>query len=82
MSYRCDLCHKGSLVGKNVSHAKNRTRKISMPNLHRFRGFFEGQKGKWLFCTKCLRKIKSQQPKPAVKKEVALADNPPKTASK
>jgi large subunit ribosomal protein L28 len=81
MSYQCALCGKGSLVGKNVSHAKNRTRKISMPNLHRFNGFFQGQKGKYLFCTKCLRKVKSNQPKP-VKKEALPVDNPPKTASR
>ena len=81
MSYRCDLCNKGSLVGKNVSHANNRTRKVSMPNLHRFNGFFQGQKGRWLLCTKCLRKVKANQPKPA-KKEVLLVDNPPETASK
>ncbi len=69
MSYRCALCGKGKLVGKNVSHAKNRTRKVSLPNLHRFNGALNGQKGHWLLCTKCLRKVKADQPKPAPKKE-------------
>ncbi len=69
MAYKCDSCGKGILVGKNVSHAKNRTRRISLPNLHPFKGRLKGQEGKWLLCTKCLRKAKSNQPKPAPKKE-------------
>ena len=34
-----------------------------MPNLHTFKGFFEGKKGHWKFCTKCLRRVKAAQPK-------------------
>ena len=59
MAYRCDVCGKGRLIGKNVSHSAKRTRKISLPNLHRFRGVLNGKKGKWLLCTKCLRKVKA-----------------------
>jgi large subunit ribosomal protein L28 len=61
MAYKCDSCGKGILVGRNVSHAKNRTRRISFPNLHPFKGRLKGKEGKWLLCTKCLRKAKKLQ---------------------
>jgi len=58
MAYRCDICGKGVLVGRYVSHSRQRTRKLSLPNLHSFRGILNGKKGKWKLCTKCLRKVK------------------------
>ncbi len=50
--YKCDLCGKGVMYGHNVSHAKNRTRRIFRPNLHNYKGM--------RYCTKCLRKVKSE----------------------
>jgi len=35
MSRICELTGKGRLVGNNVSHAKNRTRRTFLPNLQR-----------------------------------------------
>jgi len=58
MAMRCDICGKGVLIGRNVSHSRQRTRKLSLPNLHSFRGILNGKKGKWKLCTKCLRKVK------------------------
>lgn len=69
MAARCDSCGKGILVGKNVSHAKNRTRKLSFPNLHRFNGVLAGVEGKHWLCTKCLRKAREIQAKINSKKE-------------
>ncbi len=34
MSRRCEFTGKGVLVGNNVSHAKNRTRRRFLPNLN------------------------------------------------
>lgn len=51
--FKCDNCGKGVMYGHNVSHAKNRTRKIFKPNLHNFKGM--------RLCTKCLRKVKSSK---------------------
>lgn len=70
MAVRCDSCEKGILFGKNVSHAKNRTRKLSFPNLHRFNGVLAGLEGKYWLCTKCLRKAKEIQIKINSKKEI------------
>ena len=33
MSRKCKLTGKGPLVGNNVSHAKNRTKRVQLPNL-------------------------------------------------
>ncbi len=43
MSRRCDICGKGPIVGNNVSHALNRTKKWLRPNLHPTRVLINGQ---------------------------------------
>lgn len=53
------------MVGHNVSHAKNRTRKVFKPNLHMARIVVDGTSMRVRLCTKCLRMIKN--PKPRVK---------------
>ena len=93
MAYKCVLCGKKKMIGRSHRHHKGvaggkwrqraqKTLKVFKPNLHTFNGFFKGKKSKWLFCTKCLRKVKANQPKVQIKKEVLPEDNPPKTASK
>lgn len=80
MSQRCALCGKGKMIGRQHRHHKGvaggkwiqraqSTVKVNKPNLHVFNGVLAGQKGKWLLCTKCLRRAKDQQPKPTSKKE-------------
>lgn len=51
----CDKCGKGVNIGHNVSHAKNRTRHISLPNLHNARVIVDGAIEKQRLCTSCLR---------------------------
>jgi len=48
------------MVGHNVSHAKNRTRKIFKPNLHPARMIVEGQAMRVRLCTKCLRTLRGR----------------------
>jgi len=60
MAYRCEICEKKSNVGHAVSHAKNRTRKVSKPNLHTHHLVTESGKIKMLVCTKCKRMIKGK----------------------
>ena len=38
MAFKCDVCGKGPLVGNQVSHANNKTKKRTLPNLQRVRG--------------------------------------------
>ncbi len=35
MARRCEITGKGPLVGYNVSHAHNKTKKTQLPNLRR-----------------------------------------------
>lgn len=57
MAYICDKCGKGRMAGHNVSHAKNRTVKYSVPNLHRV-SLGRGKPSAQL-CTPCLRQMKA-----------------------
>lgn len=74
MAYKCDNCSKGVDFGNNVSHAKNRTKKTRLPNLHQARVIVKGKIVRQNLCTKCLRraprphKINSSNPAaPALK---------------
>lgn len=58
MAMKCDNCMKGVMYGHNVSHAKNRTRKIFKPNLHSTRITLGSVTKKMKLCTKCLRMFK------------------------
>ncbi len=60
-------CGKGVQYGHNVSHAKNRTRKLFQPNLHVARVKIGSNMKKVRLCTKCLRMIKE-----LMKQEVAV----------
>lgn len=55
MGMKCENCGKGVMYGHNVSHAKNRTRKIFKPNLHIARVLIGRNRKKMKLCTKCLR---------------------------
>lgn len=57
MSRVCEICGKGPMVGNNVSHAKNRTKKIWYPNLQKMRVINDktGAVKKMKVCTRCLR---------------------------
>ena len=37
MAFKCELCGKRPLVGNNVSHANNKTKKRTLPNLQKIR---------------------------------------------
>jgi len=84
MSQRCALCGKGKMIGRQHRHHKGvaggkwiqraqSTVKVNKPNLHVFNGVLAGQKSKWLLCTKCLRKVKSNLLKP-IKEEILPAN--------
>lgn len=58
MAMKCVNCGKGVMYGHNVSHAKNRTRKIFKPNLHSAKIVINGARQSVKLCTKCLRLLK------------------------
>ncbi len=56
MSRVCEICGKRPLKGHNVSHAHNRTRKISYPNLQKIRILeTSGRVKRARVCTRCIR---------------------------
>lgn len=71
MAMKCMNCGKGVMYGHNVSHAKNRTRKIFKPNLHAARILVGNLMKRVRLCTKCLRMVKESQKASIAKPTVA-----------
>ena len=55
MSKICDICGKRPMVGANVSHAHNVTKRRFNPNLQRVRAMHQGSVKKISVCTRCIR---------------------------
>jgi len=55
MARRCELCGKGPLVGNNVSHANNKTKTRSLPNLRSVRAVVNGGVTHVRVCSRCLK---------------------------
>ena len=56
MAFKCDLCGKGPLVGNQVSHANNKTKKRTLPNLQRVKALIGNGTHKHIrVCTRCLK---------------------------
>ena len=55
MAKRCDICGKGPMVGNNVSHAHNTTRRRWLPNLQRVRALIDGRVKRIRACTQCIK---------------------------
>lgn len=55
MARQCDICGKKPLVGHNVSHAHNLTKRRFNPNLQRVRAVYNGRVKKIFACTNCIK---------------------------
>jgi len=55
MSRQCDICGKKRMLGHNVSHAHNLTRREFKPNLVKVRAMVNGSVKRMKICTRCLR---------------------------
>ncbi len=52
----CQICGKGALSGNKVSHANNRSKKISKPNLQSIKALGpNGAHVRMHVCTRCIR---------------------------
>ena len=78
MAMKCMNCGKGVQYGHNVSHAKNRTRKIFKPNLHSARVMVGAMKKTVKLCTKCLRTVKKMESMDQA--EAKIVESTPATA--
>jgi large subunit ribosomal protein L28 len=55
MSKMCDICGKKPMVGNNVSHAHNVTKRRFNPNLQNVRAVKDGSVKKMTVCTTCIK---------------------------
>ncbi len=55
MAFACSVCGKKRMVGHNVSHANNKTKRVFRPNLQTVRAVVNGVTQRILTCTRCLR---------------------------
>jgi len=51
----CSVCGKQRVIGNNVSHANNKSKRLIMPNLQRMRVVTKKGIKKAYVCTRCLR---------------------------
>jgi len=57
----CSICGKQRVVGNNVSHANNRTKRLIMPNLQRMRVVTDSGVKRLNVCARCLRSGKVEK---------------------
>ena len=55
MSKECEICGKKPMVGNNISHAHNLTKRRFNPNLQRVRTISKGHVKKLVVCTNCIK---------------------------
>ncbi|MFC1895783.1 50S ribosomal protein L28 [Thermodesulfobacteriota bacterium] len=55
MSRMCEICGKKPVVGHNVSHAHNVSKRRFNPNLQRVRAVHKGRAKRMVVCTKCIK---------------------------
>ena len=58
MAMRCDICGKGPVVGRRVSHAHNVRPRRFEPNLQTVRAMVKGGVKRIKACTRCIRSRK------------------------
>ena len=55
MSRMCEVCGKKPLVGHNISHAHNLTKRRFNPNLQKVKTLQQGRVKKMMVCTSCIK---------------------------
>lgn len=61
MAKRCDICGKGPIVGNNVSHAHNLSKRRWLPNLQKVKAVVDGKTKRITVCTSCIRSGRVQK---------------------
>jgi large subunit ribosomal protein L28 len=62
MARSCDVCGKGTVTGRQLSHAHNVTSRTWEVNLRRVRALVDGAPRRIWVCARCLRSGKVQKP--------------------
>lgn len=61
MSRMCEICGKKPMVGSNISHAHNVTKRRFNPNLQKVRALSKGQAKSMVVCTACIKSGRVQK---------------------
>ncbi len=56
----CSLCNKGTNIGRNRSHAQNRTPRTFMANIQKVTLTVGEDKVSGNFCAKCIKRLKKE----------------------
>ncbi|OIP87515.1 50S ribosomal protein L28 [Candidatus Shapirobacteria bacterium CG_4_9_14_3_um_filter_36_12] len=65
---KCNLCDKGTAIGRNRSHAQNRTPRTFKANIQKVTLKSGESEIKGNFCTKCIKKMRGEIKKMVEKK--------------
>ena len=57
---KCSLCGKGTSIGRNRSHAQNRTSRTFKANIQKVSIGNGEEKISGVFCSRCLKKIRGE----------------------
>ncbi|HZJ57818.1 MAG TPA: 50S ribosomal protein L28 [Clostridia bacterium] len=55
MARICDICEKGKMSGKNISHSNRKTNRFWQPNIKKIRAMIDGSPKTVKVCTQCIR---------------------------
>ncbi len=55
MSKECAICGKRPMMGNQISHAHNVSKRRQLPNLQKIRITVNGKTGKATVCTRCIK---------------------------
>jgi len=58
MSKKCEVCGKGPLFGKSVSHSHKKTLKMRKANIQNIKIIKDGKVQKANICTRCIKSNK------------------------
>lgn len=58
----CEICGKTPMVGNNVSHANNKSKRRFLPNLQKIKVQTEAGTKRLRVCTSCIQANKIQKP--------------------
>lgn len=62
MAKQCEICGKGTVTGRKVSHAHNVTSRTWEPNLRSVKALLDGTVRRIRVCARCLRSGKVTRP--------------------
>ena len=63
MAKKCEICGKGTVTGRSISHAHNVTSRTFEANLQRVRIEHQGSARRVWVCTRCIRSGKVEKPR-------------------